>query len=682
MVSASASKSTESGSQTQDAFNRLVKSISGRNESVTSSSTLVEQSSPPELPPKSSNELPKSPSFEMALQRVISSASSETKLKKRSKIADRLKKIGQDLGNLKFRQNESKSVPASPRVTVDEILTPVASTSTNISSDESTVQGGHAKLLSMVAEVEERAPEGASSDPPVVSTSNPADPAEPTTIAQRIQALIDSLPFPTTNPDKKIPVPKNPKPPARGPDGRPIPPSNASPIKDSKLLGFLSSPTIMNGSTLKGKPSIWSILDTFGPPPHGYPPTDDESPTPGRGEGQVPIGDDSGDKDTIFSDNSSVMIYSPLIPTNEDLVELAELVPVGIEEEPVKEIQSPITGASWTTMWPLSLWYGEPPSGDKTPMAAHRLSGETVISPRHNSVDSTGHLVRTHTVQAWVPSNTKLSLQAMWWGYRLYLPPPVLAILSDKTLEATKRASMITTALTWFFNNLPVNSLPPPVRPAALLLQRLVPYLGYIGTFISWSWSTIKSYNIGYGVILTATWLLPIALIPGTWHENEFPTSPNQPPAIPLPPTSPPLSQILSLPSTSPPSSPAPTSPSLPATSPGPGSPSTLSDFTSFSSSLSTPLSPVSSSNVATSYYARIVVDIPVPSSTPEPITIPPPPPEVPLGSPLMEQLLHGPVIPTVPLPDEDAPMPYVAKSKKDGKSRAKALFKRSSKSR
>lgn len=82
-----------------------------------------------------------------------------------------------------------------------------------------------------------------------------------------------------------------------------------------------------------------------------------------------------------------------------------------------------------------------------------------------------------------------------------YLPPPVLDILSDKTLEATKRAAMITTALTWFFNNLPIDSLPPQVRPAALLLQRLAPYLGYIGTFISWSWSTIKSYDIGAPLI-------------------------------------------------------------------------------------------------------------------------------------------------------------------------------------
>lgn len=79
-----------------------------------------------------------------------------------------------------------------------------------------------------------------------------------------------------------------------------------------------------------------------------------------------------------------------------------------------------------------------------------------------------------------------------------YLPPPVLEILSDKQIEATKRAAMITSALTWFFSHLPISSLPIAVRPALLLLQTLVPYVGYIGTFISWSWSTIKSYDTGW----------------------------------------------------------------------------------------------------------------------------------------------------------------------------------------
>lgn len=38
---------------------------------------------------------------------------------------------------------------------------------------------------------------------------------------------------------------------------------------------------------------------------------------------------------------------------------------------------------------------------------------------------------------------------------------------------------------------------------------------------------------VGYGVVLTATWLLPFALIPGTWEADQVPnvnTDPQPPP--------------------------------------------------------------------------------------------------------------------------------------------------------
>lgn len=38
----------------------------------------------------------------------------------------------------------------------------------------------------------------------------------------------------------------------------------------------------------------------------------------------------------------------------------------------------------------------------------------------------------------------------------------------------------------------------------------------------------------GYGVILSATWLLPFALIPGTWDSYEFPPEVSSP--VPAPP--------------------------------------------------------------------------------------------------------------------------------------------------
>jgi hypothetical protein len=80
------------------------------------------------------------------------------------------------------------------------------------------------------------------------------------------------------------------------------------------------------------------------------------------------------------------------------------------------------------------------------------------------------------------------------------------------------------------------------LQPAVLILQTIVPFVGYIGAFIAWSWSAIKDFdkgsllsaqrmflaeltktNTGNGVTLTATWLLPVALIPGTWEIEDVP---------------------------------------------------------------------------------------------------------------------------------------------------------------
>jgi hypothetical protein len=74
-----------------------------------------------------------------------------------------------------------------------------------------------------------------------------------------------------------------------------------------------------------------------------------------------------------FSDASSIMVYSPLFPTQSDLVELAEHVPYDTDSAEVQErhvvensaeggdnarTQEVPTGRpSWTSIWPFSKWY-------------------------------------------------------------------------------------------------------------------------------------------------------------------------------------------------------------------------------------------------------------------------------------------------------------------------------------
>jgi hypothetical protein len=82
-------------------------------------------------------------------------------------------------------------------------------------------------------------------------------------------------------------------------------------------------------------------------------------------------------------------------------------------------------------------------------------------------------------------------------NYNSYLPPPVLKILDDKSIEATKRAAMLTTALQWLFNKLPMAVVPVQMKPGVMVAKRFLPYVGYIGAAIAWSWSSVRGYDKG-----------------------------------------------------------------------------------------------------------------------------------------------------------------------------------------
>jgi hypothetical protein len=91
-----------------------------------------------------------------------------------------------------------------------------------------------------------------------------------------------------------------------------------------------------------------------------------------------------------------------------------------------------------------------------------------------------------------------------------YLPPPIIKILDSKSAETAKQAAMITTALTWILNKLPVKLLPPQLRPAVMLAKKLIPFTGYIGAAIAWSWSSIKGLDKGAIIIDLPVQLLTI----------------------------------------------------------------------------------------------------------------------------------------------------------------------------
>ncbi|KAG6375365.1 2OG-Fe(II) oxygenase superfamily-domain-containing protein [Boletus reticuloceps] len=238
-----------------------------------------------------------------------------------------------------------------------------------------------------------------------------------------------------------------------------------------------------------------------------------------------------------MDDNNSVMMYGPLEPDDTSEVEIAcsEIVSINGDGEEIRTPQpcySPLPSESIDDALMGCGPRTPPPSFVPLPMESidqvlmgggremstvlWKESGSEVPEPAADQPP-----VKEYRV--WLPSPTKISIQTMWWGFRLYLPPPVLDVLNNKQLEAAKRAALITTALQWLMDHLPLSLLPPQMHPGVAILRYLVPYVGYMGGFIAWTWSAVRSFDKGYGVVLTATWLLPFVLIPGTWEAEEIP---------------------------------------------------------------------------------------------------------------------------------------------------------------
>ncbi|KZT02511.1 uncharacterized protein LAESUDRAFT_762855 [Laetiporus sulphureus 93-53] len=254
-------------------------------------------------------------------------------------------------------------------------------------------------------------------------------------------------------------------------------------LADSKLMTYLSSPSVMNGSVEKGKQSVWALLDRF---------------KANMGKDTVPAEGQMPTSDAQTDDDASVMFYGPLEPDDSSFVEVArsevsmdEGEAVTIEEQQMEDASSRVH------------------------------FGGTLPFFRKGKGKATGPGQKAVERKVWVPSKEKISLEIRWWGYRIYLPPPVLDVLDSSRMENTKRAAILTTALKWLLDHIPMAAVPLQVRPAMPLLRTVVPYLGYVGAFVAWSWDAIKSYDKGNGVVLTATWLLTFALVPGTWEDSQ-----------------------------------------------------------------------------------------------------------------------------------------------------------------
>lgn len=125
------------------------------------------------------------------------------------------------------------------------------------------------------------------------------------------------------------------------------------------------------------------------------------------------------------------------------------------------------------------------------PAMAGVAAVEAIAITRHAAVKTAAPL---HSVK---PSFSAVSAYTYWWGYEIYVPHSCMNLLNE--------AQDITNAFLGFFQ----------IIIAGVPMLR--PYIPYISAWVGLQFSLIKAQDVGKGVVLAATWILPVAVVPRSW---------------------------------------------------------------------------------------------------------------------------------------------------------------------
>ncbi|CAE6452188.1 unnamed protein product [Rhizoctonia solani] len=357
------------------------------------------------------------------------------------------------------------------------------------SDDEGTQSTSNSTLKKPVADLSTK-PADADAPPPESGD----------TLARFIQAMFSSInPFEEAHVDAKDDTTEGttgtPQP--NEVQGKPSSKNAQDPQADAEVLRLLSSASTMNqtsrsrgsdGTENEKRRSVWNMLDRL---------------TPGKPKGGG------------AAEEGSVMLSAPLFATENSKVTVAQSEMKTIEEHDSDTEDSKPSGskfANLVTRMGMDGMFGKKKKDKEEGEEETSVEPETAIEVKVEPEQP-----KTKEVRVWRPSADGISLQCSWWGYRIYLPPAVIAVLNDQKLEAANRAAIVTTALQWIIDHIPTAALGPQVGLVVSLIRGIIPAMGYIGGFVAWSWNTIVGFDQGDGVVLSATWLLPIALIPSAW---------------------------------------------------------------------------------------------------------------------------------------------------------------------
>ncbi|KAG0317012.1 hypothetical protein BGZ97_006035 [Linnemannia gamsii] len=126
------------------------------------------------------------------------------------------------------------------------------------------------------------------------------------------------------------------------------------------------------------------------------------------------------------------------------------------------------------------------------------------------------------TLQNSPPPTHMMSVYTYWWGYEIYVP--------HKCMDTMERVSN-TSQIFFGFLSGAISAIPG--------LAALVPIAKIISAWVGYQWAVIKTQDAGKGVVVSATWVLPVALASRPWDhcgseddpfpaESTLPSSPKK----------------------------------------------------------------------------------------------------------------------------------------------------------
>ncbi|KAG0281598.1 hypothetical protein BGZ96_001070 [Linnemannia gamsii] len=128
------------------------------------------------------------------------------------------------------------------------------------------------------------------------------------------------------------------------------------------------------------------------------------------------------------------------------------------------------------------------------------VASTTTTADKTTLVSTLNSIKKQIVALAMTPPINVISAYTYWWGYEIYVP--------HKCMNKLQKVSN-TSQIFFGFLSGAVAGMPG--------LAALVPLSRIISAWVGFQWAIIQAEDLGKGVVLSATWILPVALAPRSW---------------------------------------------------------------------------------------------------------------------------------------------------------------------